>query len=62
MAEGVAEIQLDPQKGSTTPVNSQPAPGTWLGSVVHDPDESFGQEVVVGGLLGGTGHWELDSL
>lgn len=46
----------------TTPVNSQHAPGTWLGGIVHDPDESFGQEVVVGGLLGRTGCWELDSL
>lgn len=34
--------ELDPVN-STTPANSQHAPGTWLGSVVHDPDESFGQ-------------------
>lgn len=47
---------------STAPVNSQHTPGTWLGSVVHDPDESFGQQVVVNGLLSHIGHWELDSL
>lgn len=46
----------------STWIPRQPAPGTWLGGVVHDPDEPFGQEVVVGGLLGCTGHWELNSL
>lgn len=44
------------------PVNCQHTPGTWLGSVVHDPDESLGQQVVVGGALGCTGHRELDAL
>lgn len=37
-------------------------PGTWLGCVVHDSDEPLSQEVVVGGLLGCSGHWKLDSL
>lgn len=46
---------------TTAPVSS-PALGTWLGRVVHDPDESLGQEMVVGGLLGCTGHRELDLL
>lgn len=36
--------------------------GTWLGSVVHDPDESLGQQVVVGGLLSHIWHRQLDSL
>lgn len=34
---------------------------TWLGSIVHDPDESLGQQMVVGGFLSFTWHWELDS-
>ena len=37
-------------------------PGTWLGRIVHDSDESFSQEVVVSGFLGRSGHWKLDSL
>ena len=36
-------------------------PGTWLGRIVHDSDESFSQEVVVSGFLGRSGHWKLDS-
>lgn len=43
--------------GQTTP-----QVGTWLGSVVHDPDESFSQRMVVGGLLDCVWHGELDSL
>lgn len=46
---------------SAAPVSGH-TPGTWLGRVVHDPDESLSQEMVVGGLLGRTGHWELDLL
>ena len=72
---GAAELRLDSRHGRGSwgrcgawslqfphPREPPACPGTWLGRIVHDSDESFSQQVVVSGFLSCSGHWKLDSL